>query len=273
MPQDNTDATSAAPTYDAWGDLRVLVAIPVYNEERYIDRVLSRVLQYTKDVLVIDDGSTDRTPQMLAQHPVYVLRHPTNMGYGRALRDAFTFAEGHGYDWIITMDCDEQHEPASIPAFIRAAAADNADIISGSRYIASMDESTEPPADRRAINVALTTELNDRLDWSLTDSFCGFKAHRVSSLASLRLTETGYAFPMQFWVQCAALGLRVREIPVKLIYLDHTRQFGNGLDNPHVRLAHYRQVLHAELCRQAHRLPEHALAQLTTPCGGCGDKR
>ncbi len=265
---DDPTPETPAPMYDEWGDLRAIVAIPVYNEQRYIDAVLSRVLQYTRDVLVIDDGSTDRTPAMLARHPVYVLRHPTNMGYGRALRDAFTFAAGHGYDWIITMDCDEQHEPASIPGFIRAAAADDADIISGSRYIASMDESTEPPADRRAINVALTAEINDRLDWSLTDSFCGFKAHRVSSLAKLRLTETGYAFPMQFWVQCAANNLRVREIPVKLIYKDHTRRFGGGLDDPHVRLAHYRSVLHSELCRQSHRLPSRAVAELSMPCGG-----
>lgn len=261
-------STRPAPAaYDAWGDQRFLVAIPIYNEQKFIPRVIDLVLNHARDVLVIDDGSTDSTPSLLAKFPVHVLRHPFNMGYGRSLRDAFMFADAHGYDWVISMDCDEQHEPASIPRFVQAALTDKWDIISGSRYIASMDEATTPPADRRAINVALTDELNTRLGYNLTDSFCGFKAHRVSALRSLRLTETGYAFPMQLWVQAAAHALRITEIPVKLIYKDLTRSFGAALDDPTVRLAHYRQVLHCELERQAHRLPQSALQGVDAGCG------
>ncbi|CAN5783225.1 glycosyltransferase family 2 protein [soil metagenome] len=259
--------TPAGTPYDAWGDVRILIAIPVYNERRYIPGVIARVLQYARDVLVIDDGSTDETPLLLAQHPVHVLRHPRNMGYGRSLRDAFTFAEAHGYDWVITMDCDEQHEPGAIPHFVRALAEGNADLISGSRYLASMDEASAPPADRRSINLALTGEINDRLNLSLTDAFCGFKAHRVSAMARLRFTENGYAFPMQLWVQAVAAGLRISEIPVKLIYKDLTRSFGATLNNPVTRLAHYRSVLHCELERQAHRLPVAALTGVSAGCG------
>lgn len=247
--------------------LRTLIAIPVFNEERYIPKVLSAVLQHASDVLVIDDGSTDSTPSLLGKYPVEVIRHARNRGYGRSLRDAFGFAQANRYDWVITMDCDEQHEPASIPRFIEAAASGQWDLVSGSRYIASMDETTEPPADRRRINQTMTLEINERLGLNLTDSFCGFKAHRVSSLGSLNITDDGYAFPMQLWPQAVAAGMRITEIPVKLIYLDLARAFGGSLDNPATRLAHYRQVLHCELERVSMRLPSSALSGVDAGCG------
>ena len=229
----------------------VLVAIPVYNEEKYVTRVLERVRRHAKDVLVIDDGSTDETPMLLAKQPVEVIRHADNRGYGRSLRDAFRWASCYRYEWIITMDCDEQHEPAALPDFVAAATADTHDIISGSRYMPQSSAVDSPPADRREINATITAEINDRLGLNLTDAFCGFKAYRVSALEKLRLTENGYAFPMQFWVQAAAMGLRICEIPIKLIYNDLNRSFGGPLNDPATRLAVYRDVLHKELDRCA----------------------
>ena len=110
-----------------------------------------------------------------------------------------------------------------------------------------------PPVDRRNINRLITELLNSSLhlrfasDLGMTDSFCGFKAHRVSAMEKLSLNIPGYAFPMQFWVQADAHRLRVREIPVKLIYKDATRHFGGMLDDPSVRLQHYLEVLTNEL--------------------------
>lgn len=228
---------------------KVLVAIPVYNEEKYINRVMGRVLEQSSDVLVIDDGSTDSTPCMLPSFPVEVIRHSTNRGYGRSLQDAFRWAAVDGYDWVITMDCDDQHEPAHIPAFMDAIEKDNLDIISGSRYLNLDAKSEIAPADRRAINMTLANEINDQLGFTLTDAFCGFKAHRVSAMQRIDLTEDGYAFPMQLWAQAAAFGLRVGEIEVDLIYNDPNRTFGGGLDDSVRRLAHYREVLSREIAR------------------------
>jgi glycosyltransferase involved in cell wall biosynthesis len=254
--------------------MRALIAIPVYNEEKYVPRVIAHVLEYADDVLVIDDGSTDRTPGLLARHPVDVIRHGTNRGYGRSLRDAFALASCRGYEWIVTMDCDEQHEPAEIPNFLAAAAEGGYDIISGSRYLnleTLRSDVGSPPPDRRRINQIITDEINERLGEQLglrlTDSFCGFKAYRTSSLRRMSLTEDGYAFPMQFWVQAAAHGLRIRELPIRLIYNDPTRTFGGPLNDADVRLAHYRQVLHCELERCADRLPASALEGVHAGCG------
>ncbi len=247
--------------------MRTLVAIPVYNEAKYVEQVLERVLSYAPDdVLMIDDGSTDRTPQLLAQFPVEVIRHAHNRGYGRSLQDAFRWASVDEFDWVITMDCDEQHEPASIPHFLEAIERDTLDVISGSRYLTELEDNDQPPQERRRVNSLITAELNERLGLTLTDGFCGFKAYRVSSLRTLELTENGYAFPMQFWVQAAARKLRIDEIPVRLIYKDLNRTFGGQLDDVDERLEHYRCVMHKEIERLAAELPASASVDLYAGC-------
>lgn len=247
--------------------MRTLVAIPVYNEERYVERVLKRVAEYADEILVIDDGSTDATPCLLGKQPVEVIRHKENRGYGRALLDAFRWASVDGFDWVITMDCDEQHEPAAIPQFMEAIARNDADIISGSRYLDLHEGDDVPPPDRRRINTMITEEINDRLGLKLTDAFCGFKAHRVSAIDRLDLSESGYAFPMQLWAQSARAELRITEIPVRLIYNDPSRTFGGPLDDPSERLTHYREALdkaiaHAGIaCGQSRAKPKVAIGR------------
>lgn len=230
-----------------------LLAIPVFNEERHVVDVVNRARRYCSDILLIDDGSTDDTPRLLGElRGIRLIRHAENRGYGKSLADAFNFAIRLNYRWLITMDCDNQHEPSAIPRFHAAALKDDADLISGTRYPEGRTVDAAVPADRRDINRRITAILNRRLGLNLTDAFCGFKAYRVSTLASLKITVPGYAMPMQFWVQAATAGLRIREIPVRLIYNDPTRHFGGLLDDPHVRYAHYLEVLEAELARSIH---------------------
>ena len=247
----------------------ILLGIPVYNEQGYVTRVLREVRDYADCVLVIDDGSTDDTPLLLAQQRVEVIRHAENRGYGRSMQDMLRWARFDGYGWLITMDCDEQHEPAAIPSFIDAIERGASDVISGSRYLRSSPGASagddSPPKDRRAINATITAELNCRLGLSLTDAFCGFKAYRVSACERLSLTVDGYDFPMQFWVQAAAHRLAIEELPVRLIYHDPSRSFGGPLDNPTSRLGHYRRTMHREIARCAASLPSAATVGLHEP--------
>ncbi len=246
------------------GDPKILLGVPVYNEERYVTNVLEEVRRYARphgiQVLVIDDGSIDATPMMLARQAVEVIRHAENRGYGRSMQDMLRWAKFDDFDWLITMDCDEQHEPAAIPRFIEAIKRNRSDVISGSRYLLATSLDDAPPRDRRQINTAMTRELNEHLGLSLTDAFCGFKAYRVSACDQLSLDVAGYDFPMQFWVQAAAFGLRIEEIPVRLIYNDPSRSFGGPLDNPVSRLEHYRRTMRRELERWASLLPVAAAA-------------
>ena len=99
------------------------------------------------------------------------------------------------------------------------------------------------PADRRRINQLVTEQLNERLGMNLTDAFCGLKAYRTSALAKLELRETGYAMPLELWVQAAKHGLCVEEAAVPLIYLDEDRSFGGALDAAEIRLQYYREVI------------------------------
>jgi len=229
---------------------------------KYVGRVLNKIQQFWPDILVVDDGSTDGTGEVLAARPdIRLIRRAVNRGYGQSLIDAFSFADGAGYDWVITMDCDEQHEPETIPKFIEQIKTDRWDLISGSRYSKPRDNDDLPPSDRRAVNVTITTIINDLFQLGLTDSFCGFKAHRVSVMRRLRLTETGYAFPLQLWPQVAAAKFRVTEIPVRLIYNDPNRHFGGTLDDVGNRLRHYLDVLTDEVSH----LAVHPLSTVSEP--------
>lgn len=219
-----------------------LTALPVYNEVRHLPGVLEETLRFSPEVLVVDDGSTDGTSEWLAtRQDLHVVRHPQNRGYGAALRSAFDFALRRGYDVLVTIDCDGQHEPQRIPDFI--AACDDVDIVSGSRYLQQFAGDTPAPESRRRINQIITEEINRRLGLELTDAFCGFKAYSVPALSKLELTDDGYAMPLELWVQASAIGLRIVELPVPLIYLDEERSFGGAMDNPQTRLDVYRQVL------------------------------
>ncbi len=165
--------------------MHLLTAIPVYNEEQYLQPVLTEVLRYAGDVLVVDDGSTDRTPELLAGFPnVRTIRHPRNMGYGAGLRTAFRAAVEGRYDGLVTIDCDGQHEPSMIPML--AAGLDRVDIVSGSRYLEVFDPSQRPPEERRRINVEVTRWVNECLGLNVTDAFCGFKAYRTIGPRAVR---------------------------------------------------------------------------------------
>jgi glycosyltransferase involved in cell wall biosynthesis len=235
---------------------RFLTALPVYNEVAHVTPVLDEVRRYSSDVLVVDDGSNDGTANVLAaRRDIRLLRHSQNRGYGAALKTAFDYALAEGYDVLVTIDCDGQHEPQRIPEFA-AACTDEVDIVSGSRYLQTFDDQTAPPADRRRINRLITEEVNRRLGLQLTDAFCGFKAYRMPALACFDLCEPGYAMPLELWVQAAYCGLRIVELPVPLIYLDEKRSFGGALDDAHTRLAHYREVIERSEARLRERRHE-----------------
>ncbi len=229
---------------------KALIVIPVYNEEHTLDRVLAevRTRAASADILVVDDGSTDGSPGIVARHPhVRVIRHATNQGYGQSLISGFTYAIDHEYDVVVTIDCDEQHEPSRIPDFLLAI--NSADIVSGSRYLDPASPGDPAPPDRRRLNEEFTEHLRAITGYALTDAWCGFKAYRLAALRKLRLSEPSYGMPLQVWVQAAYHGLRVIELPVPRIYKNPNRKFWGGLDDPETRRAYYLRLLEAEVAR------------------------
>jgi dolichol-phosphate mannosyltransferase len=222
--------------------MRWLTAIPVYNEARHVQAVLEQVRKVSRDILVVDDGSTDETPRLLQRETdVRLVTHRPNRGYGAAIASAFQHFLLSEFDVLVTMDCDGQHEPARIPVLLEAI--HDADIVSASRYLRDFRQDTPAPADRQSINATITRDINARYGLMITDAFCGFKAYRRRAVDALRITEPGWGMPLQLWVQAAHAGLRVKEVAVPRLYLDPSRAFGGVLNNPEERLEYYRRVL------------------------------
>jgi len=227
-----------------------LLVIPVFNEEGTLPRVLSEVRQVAPDaeVLVVDDGSTDRSRHILAgRRDIRVIRHDENLGYGQSLITGFTEGITQGYDVVITIDCDEQHEPQRIPAF--RSRVERADIVSGSRYLDPSVPGDPAPPDRLQLNREFTTLIHAVTGYDITDAWCGFKAYRVEGLRRLHLTEPSYGMPLQVWVQAAFHRLTVTELPVARIYKNPDRRFWGGLDDVQTRRAYYLQLLQEEVAR------------------------
>jgi len=258
--------------------MKLLTAIPVYNEEHHLEGILREVRRYSPDVLVVNDGSTDRTADLLAAfgrnlegsaHPLRVITHPHNRGYGAALISAFAYALEQEIDVLVSVDCDGQHEPSRIAVLLEAI--HDADIVSASRYLRSFRQDGPAPADRRQINQQITAELNTRFGLHLTDAFCGFKAYRRGALARLHVTEPGWGMPLQLWVQAARLGLRIKEVGIPRVYLDPNRAFGGGLDDAEERLAYYHRVIDAAagdmaIGRRGDGAPEGKSCVAVSPC-------
>lgn len=238
--------------------MKTLVALPVYNQEKNIREIISRVKTFASDILILDDGSTDGSLMLSSKiDGVQIISHHRNMGYGRTIIDVFRYAVKKGYECLITLDSDEQHEPEEIPLFLERIL--HCDIASGSRFLLPFKVGRDVPADRYAINMELTKIIRKITRYKLTDSFCGFKAYRVEAIKKMRLTEHGYGMPLQLWIQAWRLGLHILEVPVKLIYSDMTRRFAGRLDDPAIRLAYYKEVIEKELKSQGLRLKAEVL--------------
>jgi dolichol-phosphate mannosyltransferase len=211
--------------------------------------------------LFVNDGSTDRSGEIInSLAETYRIIHKAdreNVGYGRSIIDSFNFAIENGYDQLVTIDCDEQHEPGQIPHFFEGITG--YDVCSCSRYLREDPKNDPPPSDRLAVNKEITSVINAITGYKLTDSFCGMKGYRVEALKSLDLKETGYAFPMEFWVQAFHFGFKVKECPGTRIYKNFDRSFGDGLDDSAKRLEYYYSVIKKELKRWSITLPSELI--------------
>lgn len=229
---------------------KTLLVIPLYNEEEHIENVIKKVREhFSGNILAINDGSTDGSGEILSKiKGIKAIEQNENCGYGCVLINGFKHAIENSYELVLTMDCDDQHEPSLIPNFLKEIT--NYDIVSGSRYLKKNSPLFEaPPPDRKKINKEITELINQHTGYNLTDTFCGFKAYKVEAIKKLNLDELGYAFPLQVWIQAYKKGLVVKEIPVGLIYKNINRTFGSNLDDPSERKEYYRSVIERELTR------------------------
>lgn len=194
--------------------MKTIVIIPAFNEQAAIGSVVEKSLQYAADVLVVDDGSSDRTSEIAAEAGASLLKHPTNFGKGVSLRDAFNHVEGYGV--VVTIDGDGQHNPDEIPILTKPILENKADFVNGSRYMNGFDENT--PAYRRIGQTVLDIATNVAAGTKLTDSQSGFRAFRGETISCYKFRDPGFGIESEMIADAAENNLRILEVPITVKY-------------------------------------------------------
>jgi glycosyltransferase involved in cell wall biosynthesis len=191
---------------------RILALIPAFNEAKAVGEVVNRTLAFLP-VLVVDDGSSDQTGIRAEEAGATLLTQDPNQGKGAALRAGFTWALNRGYDAVITLDADGQHDPAEIPDFLAAYAAQESDLIIGARSFDQM------PLVRRLSNSVGRRAFSWALRQDVADNQSGYRlVSRRLMEALLASDEQGFEFEVEMIVTCAQNGYRLDWVPIRTIY-------------------------------------------------------
>ena len=201
------------------GNAHVVVGIPAYNEENAVGSTVLAVKRWADDVVVVDDGSTDRTPAIVEQADVTLLRHEQNRGKGAAVRTLFAHARHTDCDALVMLDADGQHDPADIPALAEPVVEDDADMVIGSRYLAR-DPGDETPVYRRFGQVVLDYCTSQVTGSDLTDTQSGFRAFSPEALERLSLTTDGMGVESEMIDSATSQGLEITERAIDARYDD-----------------------------------------------------
>ena len=199
--------------------INVAVVIPAYNEEATISGVAERALQYSEQVIIVNDGSSDRTKKKLKSIAVTVLNNPTNFGKGKSIRLGAEYALSKGADAIITLDGDGQHRPEDIPLLLKKS-ADNPDkIIIAARL---RDRRAAPPL-RRFANRFADFWISWAAGQRIQDSQSGFRLYPASVFNSCPTASSGFVFESEILIDAAHLGITSVFVTIDTLYHKNAR--------------------------------------------------
>ena len=199
----------------------ITVAIPAFNEERFIGSVVLQAFEYTPNVVVIDDGSHDNTSTIARRAGATVLRHIENKGKSAAMNTALTWARRNDVPVLVFIDGDGQHRPDEIMQVAQPVLAGEADIVIGSRFLGIK---SEIPAYRKVGQHALTFTTNFTSGVSVTDSQSGFRALSRKAIEELHFSGTGLSVESEMQFLARENKLNVREVPISVIYHEKAKR-------------------------------------------------
>ena len=194
----------------------VIVAIPAFNEEVAIGSVVLRSLKHADKVIVINDGSNDKTAEVAGLAGAEVIEHTTNGGKGAAIKDAFDYAKKVDADILVLIDGDGQHNPDEIPLLLAPILKGEANVVNGSRFINGI--SNNVPKYRRLGQDVLTIATNIGTKLHITDTQNGFRAFSKKSFNAFSFNENGMAIESEMLMDAAGAGLRIKEVPIDVRY-------------------------------------------------------
>lgn len=206
--------------------MKLVIVIPAYNEEKTIGKLIDQLKnQGYRRIIVVDDGSEDRTYKIASSKNAEVFRHIFNRGLGGALRTGFAAALKNGADLIVTMDADLQHSVSDIPKLVSPVINKEADVVIGSRMLDFRDM----PLSRRLAN-----KIANFFTWlffglKVTDSQSGFRCFSKKALAKMDLTSNKMEISSEIIQEIKRNNLRLKEIPIKSIYTSYSLSKGQNL--------------------------------------------
>jgi glycosyltransferase involved in cell wall biosynthesis len=216
--------------------VRLLVIIPAYNEERGIGNVVEGIHREMPeaDILVVDDGSRDATADKALRAGAAVARHPFNLGYGAALQTGYRYATRNGYDLLVQMDGDGQHDPSCILALLEPVGQGRADVAIGSRFLTAIDGQASATYDvplARRMGISLFRTITALIiGQRVTDPTSGFQAMQQAVFSWF----TGDTFPADYpdadvIIMLHRSGFRIIEVPVRMFENPEKKSMHSGL--------------------------------------------
>jgi glycosyltransferase involved in cell wall biosynthesis len=204
------------------------VLIPTYNNAQVLTEVLDEVLAYTDDLVVVNDGSTDASREILEAYQQYHLLHlPENKGKGTALRMGFEFARELGYQYAITLDSDGQHKAKDLPVFLEKLEEEPNAIIVGARNMEQENVPGKSSFGHKFSNFWFKVETGI----NLPDTQSGYRLYPLEALKDIRLISWRYEFEIEVMVRAAWKGVNVVAVPIDVYYppqeerISHFRPF------------------------------------------------
>lgn len=200
---------------------KLLVAIPAYNEEEKIGEVIQNIPDEIEGIskiyiLVVDDGSTDKTAKIAADSGVEILKNYINMGYGVSFGKALQYAVDNSFDLMVSIDGDAQFDPKDIPKLIKPIIEDEADLVTASRFV-NKDYYPKMPLSKFWGNKLMSILISKVIGRKFYDVSCGFRAYSQKTLLSLNL-HGKFTFSQETFIDLSFKGLRILEIPIKVKY-------------------------------------------------------
>ncbi len=191
----------------------VFVVIAAYNEENHVGTVINDVKKFCKNIIVVDDGSNDKTYQIAKSKGIIALKHVINLGKGAAVKTGCDFALKKGADALILIDADGQHEPKEIPRFLKALK--NKDIVFGYRELTK-----KMPFILRFGNQFINSFTKILYNIEIKDTQCGYRALTAKAYKKVRWNSTGYPMESEMIANAGKNKLKYAEIPIRTIYSD-----------------------------------------------------
>ncbi|MEN8157081.1 MAG: DUF2062 domain-containing protein [Bacteroidota bacterium] len=206
------------------------VIIPTYNNAGCIEQLLNDVLEYCNDVIVVNDGSTDRTREVLsAFNTIGVIDFPENRGKGKALQAAFNQALEQGFDRAITLDSDNQHRASDLPSFLKFMEEGSDALVIGSRQL----KQENVPGKNRFANRLSSMVYRIETGRKIKDTQSGYRLYPIRAMAGTRLFSGRYEFELEALVKASWRGIEVRETPIDVYYPpegERVSHFRPGMD-------------------------------------------